>query len=174
MRVRRTGSSGLRAATISTLRGVPALSLRRAEPKDADAIADVFLAARKASMPYLPDLHSDDDTRSWIRDVVLARDEVWVAAAGDRIDGFLVVHGDVLEHLYVAPRLHGGGVGSALFAKAKQLRPQGFRLWVFSGTCRRAASTRRAACASSSSPTAPGTKRASPTPCTSGCLALSE
>jgi GNAT superfamily N-acetyltransferase len=110
---------------------VPALSLRRAEPKDADAIADVFLAARKASMPYLPDLHSDDDTRSWIRDVVLARDEVWVAAAGDRIDGFLVVHGDVLEHLYVAPRLHGGGVGSALFAKAKQLRPQGFRLWVF-------------------------------------------
>jgi ribosomal protein S18 acetylase RimI-like enzyme len=108
-----------------------ALSLRPAEPKDADAIADVFIAARKASMPFLPDLHTDEDTRKWIRDVVLQREEVWVAAAGDRVDGFLVVHGDVLEHLYVAPRLHGGGVGSALLAKAKQLRPDGFRLWVF-------------------------------------------
>jgi GNAT superfamily N-acetyltransferase len=108
-----------------------ALSLRPAEPKDADAIADVFLATRKASMPYLPDLHSDEETRSWVRDVVLARDEVWVAAVGDRIDGFLALNGDVLDHLYVAPRLHGSGIGSALFAKAKQLRPQGFRLWVF-------------------------------------------
>jgi GNAT superfamily N-acetyltransferase len=108
-----------------------ALSLRPAEPKDADAIADVFLAARKASMPYLPDLHSDEETRGWVRDLVLARDEVWVAAVGDRIDGFLALNGDVLDHLYVAPRLHGSGIGSALFAKAKQLRPQGFRLWVF-------------------------------------------
>jgi GNAT superfamily N-acetyltransferase len=110
---------------------VAALSLRPAEPKDADAIADVFLAARKASMPFLPDLHSDDETRAWIRDVVLPRDEVWVAAAGDRVDGFLAMNGDILDHLYVAPRLHGGGVGSALLAKAKQLRPEGFRLWVF-------------------------------------------
>jgi GNAT superfamily N-acetyltransferase len=108
-----------------------ALSLRPAEPKDADAIADVFLAARKASMPYLPDLHSDEETRGWVRDLVLARDEVWVAAVGDRIDGFLALNGDMLDHLYVAPRLHGSGIGSALFAKAKQLRPQGFRLWVF-------------------------------------------
>jgi GNAT superfamily N-acetyltransferase len=110
---------------------VAALSLRPAEPKDAEAIADVFLAARKASMPFLPDLHSEDETRAWIRDVVLQRDEVWVAAAGDRVDGFLAMNGDVLDHLYVAPRLHGGGVGSALLAKAKQLRPQGFELWVF-------------------------------------------
>jgi GNAT superfamily N-acetyltransferase len=110
---------------------VPHLSLRPAEPKDADAIADVFLASRKVSMPYLPDLHSDEETRKWIRDVVLARNEVWVAAAGDRVDGFLALNGEVLEHIYVAPRLHGSGLGSALLAKAKQLRPNGFRLWVF-------------------------------------------
>jgi GNAT superfamily N-acetyltransferase len=82
-------------------------------------------------MPFLPDLHSDEETREWIRDVVLVRDEVWVAAAGERVDGFLAMNGDVLDHLYVAPRLHGGGVGSALLAKAKQLRPEGFKLWVF-------------------------------------------
>jgi len=110
---------------------VPALTLRPAEPKDADAIADVFLASRKASMPYLPDLHSDEETREWIRDVVLARNEVWVAAAGDRVDGFLALNGEVLEHIYVSPRLQGSGLGSALLAKAKQLRPNGFRLWVF-------------------------------------------
>jgi GNAT superfamily N-acetyltransferase len=110
---------------------VAALALRPADQSDAGAIADVFLAARKASMPFLPDLHSDEETREWIRDVVLVRDEVWVAAAGERVDGFLAMKGDVLDHLYVAPRLHGGGVGSALLAKAKQLRPEGFKLWVF-------------------------------------------
>jgi GNAT superfamily N-acetyltransferase len=111
--------------------GVAALSLRPAEPKDAGAIADVFLASRKASMPYLPELHSHEETREWIRDVVLARNEVWVAAAGDRVDGFLALNGEVLEHIYVSPRLQGSGLGSALLAKAKQLRPNGFRLWVF-------------------------------------------
>jgi GNAT superfamily N-acetyltransferase len=111
--------------------GVPGLSLRPAEPKDADAIADVYLASRKASMPYLPELHSDEETRAWIRDVILTRNEVWVAAAGDRVDGFLALNGEVLEHIYVAPRLQGSGLGSALLAKAKQLRPNGFRLWVF-------------------------------------------
>jgi GNAT superfamily N-acetyltransferase len=131
MRVSRTGSSRLRADTASRLRRVAALALRPATPSDADAIADIFLAARKAAMPFLPDLHSDEETREWIRDVVLVRDEVWVAAAGERVDGFLAMNGDVLAHLYVAPRLHGGGVGSALFAKAKQLRPEGFKLWVF-------------------------------------------
>jgi GNAT superfamily N-acetyltransferase len=110
---------------------VPSLSLRPAEPKDADAIAEVYLASRRASMPYLPSLHTDEETREWIRDVVLARNEVWVAAAGDRVDGFLALNGEVLEHIYVAPRLQGSGLGSALLAKAKQLRPNGFRLWVF-------------------------------------------
>jgi hypothetical protein len=41
------------------------MRIRRAAPADAEAVADVFLAA-KAEMTYLPDLHTDAETRRWI------------------------------------------------------------------------------------------------------------
>jgi GNAT superfamily N-acetyltransferase len=34
-------------------------------------------------------------------------------------------------HLYVHPDLQGRGIGDALLTRAKELRPDGFRLWVF-------------------------------------------
>jgi GNAT superfamily N-acetyltransferase len=37
----------------------------------------------------------------------------------------------MLYHLYVYPELHGHGAGSELFARVQELRPDGFRLWVF-------------------------------------------
>jgi hypothetical protein len=45
--------------------------VRRAAHDDAEAVADVFLAARAAAMLYLPDLHTADETRAWIGEVVL-------------------------------------------------------------------------------------------------------
>ena len=105
--------------------------LRPARPEDAPAVADVFLAAREAAMRYLPQLHTDEETRAWIERVVLPGDEVWLAEEDGRVLGFAALHADVLAHLYVAPDVHGKGIGSALLAKAKELRPAGFRLWVF-------------------------------------------
>jgi ribosomal protein S18 acetylase RimI-like enzyme len=37
----------------------------------------------------------------------------------------------VLERLYVDPEAQNRGVGGALLKKAKELRPDGFVLWVF-------------------------------------------
>jgi GNAT superfamily N-acetyltransferase len=37
----------------------------------------------------------------------------------------------MLAHLYVHPDLQRRGIGDALLARAKELRPDGFRLWVF-------------------------------------------
>lgn len=102
---------------------------RRAEPGDAQAIADTFLAAR-AEMTYLPRLHSDDETRAFIREVVMRDLEVWVCEEGG-ILGFAALGEDVLEHLYVRPEAQGRGIGSELLALAKERRPGGFRLWVF-------------------------------------------
>ena len=34
------------------------MQVRRAEPADAEAIADVYIASREATMPYLPELHT--------------------------------------------------------------------------------------------------------------------
>jgi ribosomal protein S18 acetylase RimI-like enzyme len=106
-------------------------ALRRAHPDDSEAVADVFLASRVAAMPYLPDLHTAEETRAWIRDVVLAEHDVRVAEVEGAVAGFLALGGATIEHLYVRPELQGRGIGSALLALAKDLRGDGFRLWVF-------------------------------------------
>ena len=105
--------------------------LRGARPDDAPAVAEVFLAARADAMPYLPDLHTDAETRVWIREVVLTGYEVVVAEVGDRLGGFAALDADMLAHLYVHPDLQRRGIGDALLARVRELRPDGFRLWVF-------------------------------------------
>jgi ribosomal protein S18 acetylase RimI-like enzyme len=106
-------------------------AVRRARPEDADAVADVFLAARSAAMPYLPDLHAPEETRAWIRDVVLRVQDGHVAEVDGAVGGFLALGAGTVEHLYVRPELQGRGIGSALLDVAKALRGDGFRLWVF-------------------------------------------
>ena len=95
------------------------VELRAAGAADAEAIGDVFLAAR-AGMDYLPRLHSDAETRAWLADVVLPGCAVTVAVLDDVVTGFCAVDGAVVKHLYVHPRVHGRGVGSALLDHAKQ------------------------------------------------------
>jgi GNAT superfamily N-acetyltransferase len=105
--------------------------LRRATPADAPAVAEIFLAARADAMPYLPQLHTDDETRAWIRDVVLPGYEVVVAELGRRPVGFAALDEDLLGHLYVHPDFQRRGIGAVLLARTRELRPAGFRLWVF-------------------------------------------
>ncbi|MGH3092723.1 MAG: GNAT family N-acetyltransferase [Gaiellaceae bacterium] len=82
-------------------------------------------------MPYLPDLHTAEETHAWIRDVVLAEHDVHVADVDGAAGGFLALGAETVEHLYVRPELQGRGIGSALLDLAKELRLDGFRLWVF-------------------------------------------
>ena len=82
-------------------------------------------------MPYLPDTYSPEEVLAWIKGVMPQHDEVWVAEDDGRAIGFLALSDDLLYHLYVYPELYGQGAGSALFDLVKELRPDGFRLWVF-------------------------------------------
>jgi GNAT superfamily N-acetyltransferase len=106
-------------------------SLRRGVPEDAAVLTDIHVRARRESMSYLPDTHSPEEVLAWIREVVLTHDEVWVAARGEDVVGFLALSDDLLYHLYVYPEDQGQGAGSALLDLVKELRPGGFRLWVF-------------------------------------------
>lgn len=101
--------------------------MRRARPDDAEAIADVFIPAR-AQMTYLPQLHTDADTRAYIRDVVMRELEVWVT---EPVVAFAALSDDMLDHLYVHPNAQGHGLGTQLLDTARRRRPDGFRLWVF-------------------------------------------
>ena len=107
------------------------MQIRPAAPADAEAVADLFLAAM-AEITYLPVLHTDAETRSWIRDVVLRDLEVWIAEEDNgKVVGFAALGDDQLEHLYVHPEAQNHGVGATLLGVAKQRRPQALRLWVF-------------------------------------------
>jgi GNAT superfamily N-acetyltransferase len=106
------------------------MRIRSAAPADAEAVADVFLAA-KAEMTYLPALHTDAEARCWLGDVVLRDLEVWIAEDDGRVVGFAALGEDLLEHLYVDPEAQNHRVGATLLAVAKERRPRALRLWVF-------------------------------------------
>lgn len=105
--------------------------IRPARPADADGIAEVHLAARWAALPYLPELHTDDETRAWFAGGVLPTQTVRVAEFAERVVGFVALHGGSLEHLYVLPGEQGRGTGSRLLEQAKALSPNGLSLWTF-------------------------------------------
>lgn len=105
--------------------------LRDATSSDADAIATLFLAARRTAMPWLPTVHTDEETRWWIANVLLRDFRVRIADVGGMVAGFAVVEDGWLNHLYVAPAHQGTGVGSGLLDDAKRMSGAALQLYVF-------------------------------------------
>ena len=106
-----------------------ATAIRRATPKDAPHAAEVFLASR-ATMTYLPHLHTDEETRNFIRRVV-GEAETWVADRDGEVVGFAVIQDGRLHHLYVQPSRFSTNTGGRLFEQVCKEHPEGFQLWAF-------------------------------------------
>ena len=84
------------------------------------------------TLTFLPRLHTDDEHRAFVANVVLKHQDVVLAELEHAVVGFVAMtHGDFVEHLYVDPARQRRGVGSALLEEAKRRMPAGFRLWVF-------------------------------------------
>jgi GNAT superfamily N-acetyltransferase/chorismate mutase len=106
--------------------------LRPAAPDDLPAVAELYLRIREAAVPAMPpQTHTVDEVHAYVGGWDLGKRAVWLAESDGVPVGFMVVEGDWLESLYIAPEAAGQGVGSALLDVAKQLRPGGFCLWVF-------------------------------------------
>jgi ribosomal protein S18 acetylase RimI-like enzyme len=103
--------------------------LRAARAADAPAVVAVFHAARADALPYLPLLHTPEEDRTFFGGLVDQR-LVTVAEADGRVAGFLALHDDWVEHLYVAPEAQGRGLGRALLQHA-QASNERLQLWVF-------------------------------------------
>src|SRR5947207_6550326 len=121
--------------SMSTTRAGQAVSatLRRAGLDDAGAVADVLIRSRHASVGSIPGaVHSDDEVREWIKDVVIPEREVWLAESdGGQVLATLVLDGGWIDQLYVDPIWTGVGLGSRLVELAKSCRPAGLQLWTF-------------------------------------------
>ncbi|AWT42498.1 MULTISPECIES: GNAT family N-acetyltransferase [Streptomyces] len=112
------------------------VTLRRAVPADAGALADVYLRSFTAALPTVVRPRSDDEVRAYLRDVVVPHRETWVAEAADgggrRIVGLMVLgDGALLSQLYLDPDWRGRGIGDRFVTLAKERRPGGLELWTF-------------------------------------------
>ena len=104
--------------------------LRRAALSDMDAVARLHRHVRKICLPYLPDLHSQEEDLAFFSQQVFPHSTIWLGETEDELAGFAAIRGDWLDHLYVAPTWHGLGLGSTLLNAAKDGRSR-LDLWVF-------------------------------------------
>lgn len=104
--------------------------IRPARAADAEAIAEVWLAAFRETYAF-PPAHTDAEVRSWVRTGLLPATDTWVAAVGDRVVAFMSLRGRTVEQLYVRRPWTRHRIGSRLLSVAKERRPSGLELWTF-------------------------------------------
>ncbi|MGW0858322.1 N-acetyltransferase family protein [Streptomyces sp. NPDC002690] len=105
--------------------------VRRAVDSDAAAVAEVWLRSFTAALPSVRRAHTDDQVRSWFREVVVPGQETWVATFEDSVVAMMVLDSEDLDQLYLDPAWQGQGIGGRLVDLAKQRRPAGLALWTF-------------------------------------------
>ena len=106
--------------------------MRRAGVPDVDAVVEVWLRSRRASVPHIPaPVHTDEEVAEWFRAVVLPAGETWVIDRDDTVVAMLVLEPGWIDQLYVDPAATGIGLGSRLVDLAKAADPDGLDLWTF-------------------------------------------
>jgi ribosomal protein S18 acetylase RimI-like enzyme len=117
-----------------------AMRLRAATPADAEAVADVLCQSRRVLMPFVPQVHDDDDVRGWVGGTLLPGGGVTVAEVGDEVVGVLAVsRGDGLawiDQLYVHPGFVARGIGHALLQHALATLTRPVQLYTFQANAR--------------------------------------
>lgn len=108
------------------------IDLRRATVDDADAAAAVFTASRRdAGATIPPAVHTPDEDRRFVREVLIGERETWIAVEGEHVLGLLTLRDDFIDQLYVASMAQRSGLGTRFIQLAKQQRPEGLQLWAF-------------------------------------------
>jgi len=109
----------------------PQILVRRATTKDAPDVATVYIASRRGAAAHMPTVHTDAEIREWVIDHMVPERETWVADDHGRIVAVMVLDGEMIDQLYVSPAEQRRGVGDAMLAYAKKLRPTRLRLYTF-------------------------------------------
>jgi GNAT superfamily N-acetyltransferase len=105
-------------------------TVRRATACDADAIANVFSASFRL-LTFLPMLHTVEEERWYITNVILNKCEVTVAEDKSGIVAFLARQGEEVRLLHTRPDRIGMGAGTQLINAAKASGIGALELWCF-------------------------------------------
>jgi GNAT superfamily N-acetyltransferase len=109
--------------------------LRCATDEDASAIAELFFASYRL-LNFLPMLHTIEETRSFVAEVMLRDCTVTVAEDDAGIVAFLARHGAEIAQLYTRPDRIGRGAGTQLIEAAKSSGGAALELWCFQANAR--------------------------------------
>jgi GNAT superfamily N-acetyltransferase len=121
------GEIGSLGRKLTTMR----FTLRRAAACDADAIANVFSASFWL-LTFLPMLHTVEEDRWFIINLILKKCEVTVAEDESGIVvAFLARQGEEVRLLHTRPDLIGMGAGTRLIDAAKASGVGALELWCF-------------------------------------------
>ena len=105
-------------------------TLRRATACDAKAVANVFSASFRL-LTFLPILHTVEEDRRYIQNVILNECEVTVAEDESGIVSFLARQGEEVRLLHTRPDRIGTGAGSQLIDAEKASGIGALELWCF-------------------------------------------
>jgi len=107
------------------------IELRPFTPKDSSDIVALWERARWDAQPWLEERmgYTHRDNVNFFENVLIPNNNVWVASSDGATAGFLAMHEDEINFLYVDPPFQRGGVGSALLNQARELSPSGLSLY---------------------------------------------
>jgi ribosomal protein S18 acetylase RimI-like enzyme len=109
----------------------PQILIRRATTKDAADVATVYIASRRGAAAHMPTVHTDAEIREWVINHMVPERETWVADDNSGIVAVMVLDGEMVDQMYVAPAEQRRGVGDLMLSHAKKLRPARLRLYTF-------------------------------------------
>ena len=104
--------------------------IRRFQPGDEVAVADVWHRAGRAAYPYLPSWQTfeEHEARRVFREVILARCDLYVGERHARVVAFMAMRDACVDRLYVDPTEQRRGWGTRLVELAKRRQPGGLSL----------------------------------------------
>jgi len=110
--------------------GAGSLAIRPLAPGEIEAVIRLWNETKRDTYAFIPQERGRtlDEDGTFLRAHILPRCAIWVAAAPDRLLGFLAMAGSYVDRLYVHPGSQRRGVGEALLRKARELSPRGLEL----------------------------------------------
>ncbi|MCC6259298.1 MAG: GNAT family N-acetyltransferase [Anaerolineales bacterium] len=98
---------------------------------DFETVTQFWFDAMNVAMPGLNQRlgHTLADAREFFQRVILAEDQLFVYEFDGLAVGYLGIHGEFIDRLYVHPMYHRRGIGQALLDYARTLSPK--HLWLY-------------------------------------------